>query len=348
MSGLCNGKRLDWAEAEARKINISNTVPSICKHLSHHFLRSTASTSTSGTSKRLSNNSEKVQSTINQYIGRKLLPNEIDTFYRLLLPDETLKNSAERVQNNIEAAAKDDKYVITRSDGQVLIWGAKDISGIVEILMQQKQLRRIHNDIVFLPCFAHQTNLCVADVLKSSQRLLETSKNATAIRALKSLAGRNDLSDVTVVYEEEEGNNELEQTPLDYWSFLSDSVPELSQIAHFITSNPKKNGNNGKNKKIGKIFLICRMIHIGLIRRINNSLNLRKYASEQAPGKIQDVINSIIIKFKNDFPTFPISVGEIIIDQKGLEKKKQPDHLRTKVPLARLTILARNLKYCLG
>ncbi|EXX51988.1 hypothetical protein RirG_257090 [Rhizophagus irregularis DAOM 197198w] len=311
--------------------------------------RSTASTFTSGTSKRLcTNNSEKVQSTINQYIGRKFLPNEIDTFYRLLLrmtisngwafqwvenqktikffnfispllklpnrktlADELLKNSAERVQNNIEAAAKDDKYgvsisldgwknvveqnilglVITRSDGQVLIWKAKDISrdcGNTDAAVRhinaflnetqaknikintvitdsaffynaaQKQLRCTHNDIVFLPCFAYQANFCVVDVFKSSPKLLETSKNATAIikyfnasskftkdlrdeqkriynkyitliqpgqirwnsyyfcyqsvlknkRALKSLAGRNDLSDVTVVHEEKEGNND--------------------------------------------------------------------------------------------------------------------------------------------
>ncbi|CAB4395903.1 unnamed protein product [Rhizophagus irregularis] len=490
--GCVTVKGWTWAEAEVRKINMSNTVPSIGKHLSvcENFkmtypdrveyvkenietrkqrtaelrtannlkrqlnqlpeldeeddnlsqasfsTRSTVSTSTSGTSKRLcTNNSEKVQSTINQYIRRKLLPNEIDTFYRLLLrmtisngwafqwvenqetieffnfislllklpnqktlADEILKNSAERVQNNIEAAAKDDKYGIRWTS---INMGAKDISGdrgntdaavrhISAFLNEtqaknikintvitdsassynaaRKQLRCTHNDIVFLPCFAHQANLCVADVLKSSPKLLETSKNATAIvkyfnassKFTKDLRDeqkriynkyitliqpgqtrRNDLSDVTVVHEEEEGNNdnklmaskiisiidnpdfwinlvelekilypycaalnllqkdkarlydvlhffgyfmqctseypklshinlnkwvqyyyikwfgnnstsmvqellaykenffpfnepsllELEQTPLDYWSFLSDSVPELSQIA---------------------------------------------------------------------------------------------------------------------
>ncbi|CAG8854844.1 21671_t:CDS:1, partial [Gigaspora margarita] len=150
--------------------------------------QSTASTFASGTSKRLRTNSEKntkVQSTINQYIGRNLLSNEIDTFFKLLLhmtisngwafqwienqeiieffnfispllelpsrktlADKILKNLAESIQNNIEVATKEDKYsifvsldgwknvvkqnilglVITRSDGQVLIWGAKDIS----------------------------------------------------------------------------------------------------------------------------------------------------------------------------------------------------------------------------
>ena len=139
--------------------------------------------------KRLRNNSGqgvKVQSSINQFIGRKLSPNEIPTFYRLLLrmtisngwafqwvenqetieffnfiapllqlpnrktlADSILKDSAEKVQKTIEAAAKEDRYgvsisldgsknvvkqnilglMITRTDGQVLIWGAKDISG---------------------------------------------------------------------------------------------------------------------------------------------------------------------------------------------------------------------------
>ncbi len=147
-----------------------------------------ASFSSSG-SKRSRNNlgqGIKVQSTMDQFIGRKIYPNEIDTFHRLLLrmtisngwafqwvenqetieffnfispllqlpnqktlADEILKNSAENIQDNIEAAAKEDKYgvsisldgwknvvkqnilglVIIRSDGQVLIWGAKDISG---------------------------------------------------------------------------------------------------------------------------------------------------------------------------------------------------------------------------
>ncbi|CAB4475586.1 unnamed protein product [Rhizophagus irregularis] len=161
--------------------------------------RSTASTFTSGTSKRLcTNNSEKVQSTINQYIGRKFLPNEIDTFYRLLLrmtisngwafqwvenqktikffnfispllklpnrktlADELLKNSAERVQNNIEAAAKDDKYGVSIS-----------LDGWKNVVEQ---------------------NILGLVITRSDGQ---------------SLAGRNDLSDVTVVHEEKEGNND--------------------------------------------------------------------------------------------------------------------------------------------
>ncbi|CAB4415052.1 unnamed protein product [Rhizophagus irregularis] len=183
------------------------------------------------------------------------------------LADEILKNSAKRIQNNIEAAAKDDKYgvsisldgwknvvkqnilglVITRSDGQVLIWEQKILTGIVEILMQH-----------FFALFcAPGKSLCSKCPQIITKKLLETSKNTTAIvkyfnasskftkdlrdeqkriynkyitliqpdqtrwnsyyfcyqsvfknkRILKSLAGRNDFSDVTVVHEKEEGNN---------------------------------------------------------------------------------------------------------------------------------------------
>jgi len=153
--------------------------------------------SASSISKRFRNNSgqgTKIQSSMNDYIGRKLYPNEMNTFYKLLLcmtvsngwafqwvenqeiieffnfispllqlpnrktlANEILKNSAENVQKNIEAAAKEDKYgvsisfdgwknvikqnilglVITRSDGQVLIWEQKILVETAEILMQQ-------------------------------------------------------------------------------------------------------------------------------------------------------------------------------------------------------------------
>ncbi|PKY53448.1 hypothetical protein RhiirA4_471659, partial [Rhizophagus irregularis] len=37
----------------------------------------------------------------------------------------------------------------------------------------------------------------------------------------------------------------------------------------------------------------------------------RKYASEQTPGKIRSVITS----FKSDFPTFPVSVGDFVLQK---------------------------------
>ena len=113
--------------------------------------RSTASS----TSKRLRNNlgqGIKVQSSMNNFIRRKVYPNEMDTFYRLLLrmtisngwafqwvenketieffnfispllqlpnrktlADEILKDTAESVQKNIETAAKEDNYGVSIS-----------------------------------------------------------------------------------------------------------------------------------------------------------------------------------------------------------------------------------------
>ncbi|CAG8734501.1 14038_t:CDS:2 [Rhizophagus irregularis] len=45
--------------------------------------------------------------------------------------------------------------------------------------------------------------------------------------------------------------------------------------------------------------------------RLNATCEKGKYASEQVPGKIQNVINS----FKSDFPTFPISVGDFVLQK---------------------------------
>ncbi|CAB4446029.1 unnamed protein product [Rhizophagus irregularis] len=40
----------------------------------------------------------------------------------------------------------------------------------------------------------------------------------------------------------------------------------------------------------------------------------RKYASEQTPGKIRSVITSVS-SFKSDFPTFPVSVGDFVLQK---------------------------------
>ncbi|CAB4431592.1 unnamed protein product [Rhizophagus irregularis] len=48
--------------------------------------------------------------------------------------------------------------------------------------------------------------------------------------------------------------------------------------------------------------------------RLNATCEKGKYVSEQIPGKVQSVINS----FKSDFPTFPISVGDFVL-QKMIE-----------------------------
>ncbi|GES76734.1 hypothetical protein RCL_jg17366.t2 [Rhizophagus clarus] len=154
--------------------------------------------------------------------------------------------------------------------------------------MNRKRLRHVHQDIVFLPCFVHQANLCVADVFKSSPKFLETSKKATTIvkyfnassiftkdlhdeqkriynkyitliqpgdtrwnsyyfcyqsvlknkRALKSLAGRNDFSDITVMHDDliaEANSNKIMSSVIvsiindsDFWLNLA----ELEQILY--------------------------------------------------------------------------------------------------------------------
>ncbi|GBB95021.1 hypothetical protein RclHR1_24610002 [Rhizophagus clarus] len=114
--------------------------------------RSFASTSTSSTLKQLRNNSIKVQSTID-YGDRENTDAAIKHISAFL--NET---QAKNIKINTVITASTSFYNAI-----------------------QKQLRRIHDDIIFLPCFAYQANLCVADVFKSSSKLLETSKNATAI-----------------------------------------------------------------------------------------------------------------------------------------------------------------------
>ncbi|PKY63225.1 hypothetical protein RhiirA4_433030, partial [Rhizophagus irregularis] len=45
--------------------------------------------------------------------------------------------------------------------------------------------------------------------------------------------------------------------------------------------------------------------------RLNATCEKGKYASEQTPGKIRSVITS----FKSDFPTFPVSVGDFVLQK---------------------------------
>ena len=45
----------------------------------------------------------------------------------------------------------------------------------------RRRLRRIYPDKIFLPCFAHQVNLCVGDIFKSSSRFKEISEHAVNI-----------------------------------------------------------------------------------------------------------------------------------------------------------------------
>ncbi|RIA98245.1 hypothetical protein C1645_812962 [Glomus cerebriforme] len=59
--------------------------------------------------------------------------------------------------------------------------------------------------------------------------------------------------------------------------------------------------------------------------QLNATCEKGKYTSEQVPGKIQNVINNVscifaysklnFIKFKSDFPTFPISVEDFVLQK---------------------------------
>ena len=43
------------------------------------------------------------------------------------------------------------------------------------------QLRVQHTDKVFIPCFAHQVNLCIGEIFKESYRMKLVAKDAVAI-----------------------------------------------------------------------------------------------------------------------------------------------------------------------
>ena len=40
-----------------------------------------------------------------------------------------------------------------------------------------------YTDLIFLPCFAHQANLCIADIFKSSPKYKDASTKAVSIVA---------------------------------------------------------------------------------------------------------------------------------------------------------------------
>ncbi|CAG8811610.1 9645_t:CDS:2, partial [Racocetra persica] len=74
--------------------------------------------------------------------------------------------------------------ILITSDKQVLVWQAQDCSRdrvrtndtVMHLIKQQE-----NPDITFLPCFAHQANLCVGEIFKESQTYKETMKQAIQI-----------------------------------------------------------------------------------------------------------------------------------------------------------------------
>ncbi|RGB40511.1 hypothetical protein C1646_753236 [Rhizophagus diaphanus] len=167
---------------------MSNTVPSIGKHLSEcENFKITYPDEINYVKENIETEDDhsfgqgvKIQTTINQFIGRKILPNEIPIFHRLLLR-MTISNgwAFHGNRENIEAAIKQiNEFLVDIK--------AKDVKINIVITdsassYNAAQLRRVHQDIVFLPYFMHQANLCVADIFKSLPKFLETFKKATTI-----------------------------------------------------------------------------------------------------------------------------------------------------------------------
>jgi len=56
-------------------------------------------------------------------------------------------------------------------------------SFLIVIYSFRRQMRLEYTSIVFLPCFAHQANLCVADIFKSSPQYKVASSGAVTIVA---------------------------------------------------------------------------------------------------------------------------------------------------------------------
>jgi len=46
------------------------------------------------------------------------------------------------------------------------------------LFINRRQIKLIHREIVFLPCFAHQANCCVGEIFKESQIFKTTSNRA--------------------------------------------------------------------------------------------------------------------------------------------------------------------------
>jgi len=155
---------------------------------------------------------------------------------RKTLADRILKDATNEVQTVIKDLACKDQIGVTiafdgwrnivwqelmgivfiTSSGEVLIWGAEDISierhrqaeviSRIQVLLEKTKelnirvncivtdsaasyaaarrfLRKEMRDIVFLPCFAHQANCCVGEVFKESIEFKTTSARAIRIIA---------------------------------------------------------------------------------------------------------------------------------------------------------------------
>ncbi|CAJ0892843.1 5958_t:CDS:2, partial [Entrophospora sp. SA101] len=104
--------------------------------------------------------------------------------------------------------------ILITNEGETLVWNAYDISGersrtqevlqhitlifedlqskniminavvtdsAAEYAAARRQLHVQHTDKVFIPCFAHQVNLCIGEIFKESYRMKLVAKDAVAI-----------------------------------------------------------------------------------------------------------------------------------------------------------------------
>ena len=46
------------------------------------------------------------------------------------------------------------------------------------LFINRRQIKLIHREIVFLPCFAYQANCCIGEIFKESQIFKTTSNHA--------------------------------------------------------------------------------------------------------------------------------------------------------------------------
>nr|CAG8673804.1 4632_t:CDS:2 [Entrophospora candida] len=76
--------------------------------------------------------------------------------------------------------------VLVTSKGEVLVWRAQDVTTVVTDSASQyaaahRSLQILHPEIVYLPCFSHQVNLCVGDIFKESDNFDVVANNACKI-----------------------------------------------------------------------------------------------------------------------------------------------------------------------
>ncbi|CAJ0641499.1 5901_t:CDS:2 [Entrophospora sp. SA101] len=91
-----------------------------------------------------------------------------------ILEEEIHPNSQKRARTiEPKSILEDHLLCITVSNGLAFRW--------IESEEVKRQLHVQHTDKVFIPCFAHQVNLCIGEIFKESYRMKLVAKDAVAI-----------------------------------------------------------------------------------------------------------------------------------------------------------------------